>query len=329
MAIHTSIETIKDLTIHSGIVKAFNSKSITISPKIQFTVENEITGEGVWQYSNTGRDEDLTNFTAKYTFNAGPGVIKADLGKDLIFTFKGTPLESYNIITEIVTDDYTIIGDGTVTSPLEVNIPKIKLQQSNVVGLTTSLDNKVDKIEGKSLSTNDFNNDYKSKLDSLNISLITQKGNSFNLPNQLVTLDNLGRLPVCDGSQLRNINASALSGVVNFDLIHLDPMAEISYLNIALGVRFQLEPQVETELSLIGYNDELTRRWQSLSEVELLIVNGAEKVKFPDSWIWMNTFQHKVPELSSDGYDLLKIKVIEIESQGIDILIYHELHKQR
>lgn len=329
MAIHTSIETIKDLTIHSNIVKAFESKSITIAPRIQFTVENELTGEGVWQYTNTGRNEDLTNFTAKYTFNAGTGVVKADLGKDLIFTFRGTPLESYNIITEIISDDYTIIGDGTATSPLQVNLPKIKIPQESVVGLTTALSNKVNKIEGKSLSTNDFNNEYKEKLDSINVSLITQKGNSFNLPNKLVLLDNLGRLPVCDGSQLRNINASALSGILNFDLIHLDPMAEISYINISLGVRFQLEPQVETEISLIGFNDAITRRWQSLTEVELLIANGYNKVKFPNSWIWMNTFKNRVPELSSDGYDLIKIKIIEIESQGIDILAYHELHKQR
>lgn len=43
---------------------------------------------------------------------------------------------------------------------------------------------------------------------------VTQAGNSFNTANMLVKLDQLGKLPAVDGSQLTNLNTSSISGTV-------------------------------------------------------------------------------------------------------------------
>src|SRR5699024_8041248 len=55
---------------------------------------------------------------------------------------------------------------------LETDVTELQGTVSDVKGtvgtLQTNLNNKVDKVQGKGLSTNDFTNAYKTKLDGLN-----------------------------------------------------------------------------------------------------------------------------------------------------------------
>jgi hypothetical protein len=41
------------------------------------------------------------------------------------------------------------------------------IAQDKIAGLVSDLEDKVDKVEGKNLSTNDFDNEYKFKLDHI------------------------------------------------------------------------------------------------------------------------------------------------------------------
>lgn len=45
--------------------------------------------------------------------------------------------------------------------------PDADIQQSKIAGLSTTFDTKVDKVEGKSLTSNDFSDEYKQKLDEI------------------------------------------------------------------------------------------------------------------------------------------------------------------
>lgn len=76
------------------------------------------------------------------------------------------------------------------------------------------LGNKVDKISGKGLSTEDYTTVEKVKLGGIeagaqvNAGNTTLQGNTFNGVNQLVKLDSLGRLPELDGRHLINLDYS-------------------------------------------------------------------------------------------------------------------------
>lgn len=72
----------------------------------------------------------------------------------------------------VSTLDTTVDGLNTKVEGLETDVTELQGTVSDVeetVGtLQTNLNNKVDKVQGKGLSTNDFTNEYKTKLDGLN-----------------------------------------------------------------------------------------------------------------------------------------------------------------
>ena len=72
----------------------------------------------------------------------------------------------------VSTLDTTVDGLNTKVEGLETDVTELQGTVSDVeetVGtLQTNLNNKVDKVQGKGLSTNDFTNQYKTKLDGLN-----------------------------------------------------------------------------------------------------------------------------------------------------------------
>ena len=72
----------------------------------------------------------------------------------------------------VSTLDTTVDGLNTTVEGLETDVTELQGTVSDVeetVGtLQTNLNNKVDKVQGKGLSTNDFTNAYKTKLDGLN-----------------------------------------------------------------------------------------------------------------------------------------------------------------
>lgn len=72
---------------------------------------------------------------------------------------------------------------------------------SDITELKTTLDNKVEKVSGKSLSTNDFTNDYKTKLDGLT---------NYSLP--IASVSTLGGVKVGAGLTINNGVLSATGG---------------------------------------------------------------------------------------------------------------------
>ena len=72
----------------------------------------------------------------------------------------------------VSTLDTTVDGLNTKVEGLETDVTELQGTVSDVEGsistLQTNLNNKVDKVQGKGLSTNDFTNAYKTKLDGLN-----------------------------------------------------------------------------------------------------------------------------------------------------------------
>lgn len=63
-----------------------------------------------------------------------------------------------------------------------------------VISVEQALDSKVDKVSGKQLSTNDFNDDYKSQLDNLN----TELANKADAGNVLTKDNTTAFTPVSD-----------------------------------------------------------------------------------------------------------------------------------
>lgn len=68
-----------------------------------------------------------------------------------------------NFIKSVDTEQFTVT---------EGRLELLNIAQSKITGLTETLNNLVAKEEGKGLSTNDFTNEYKEKLDSINVSTI-------------------------------------------------------------------------------------------------------------------------------------------------------------
>ena len=69
-----------------------------------------------------------------------------------------------NFITSVDNADFTVTNGNLALNPISI---------SKVENLSTLLNNKVDKVEGKGLSTNDFTDTYKNKIDNLPDNLVT------------------------------------------------------------------------------------------------------------------------------------------------------------
>ena len=117
----------------------------SVATKSELPTENQVVGD-VYNLEDTGMN---VAWTGEGWDNLGsvvdltPYLTKEDAGKT--YAAKATTLEGYGI-----TDAYT------------------------KTAVDTSLNGKVDKVEGKTLSTNDFTNDLKTKLESIDLSLYTK-----------------------------------------------------------------------------------------------------------------------------------------------------------
>ena len=135
----------------------------------------------------------------------GDGGTKHILVKDSLAT-KVDKVEGKGLSTNDLTDDYkskldalnsNLAGKATNTSVLRTTVPNQPFTPTSDYHPATkkyvddSVANKVDKVEGKGLSTNDLTDDYKSKLDALNSNLAGKATNTSVLrttvPNQPFT----------------------------------------------------------------------------------------------------------------------------------------------
>ena len=122
----------------------------------------------------------------------GDGGTKHILVKDSLAT-KVDKVEGKGLSTNDLTDDYkskldalnsNLAGKATNTSVLRTTVPNQPFTPTSDYHPATkkyvddSVATKVDKVEGKGLSTNDLTNDYKSKLDALNGNLAGKATNT-------------------------------------------------------------------------------------------------------------------------------------------------------
>ena len=127
---------------------------------------------GLSNYNDTEVKADIT----KLQSNVGTLQSDVSTAKENISTLQEdvTGIEgNVSTLTQSVsTLDTTVDGLNTKVEGLETDVTELQGTVSDVKGtvgtLQTNLNNKVDKVQGKGLSTNDFTNAYKTKLDGLN-----------------------------------------------------------------------------------------------------------------------------------------------------------------
>ena len=109
------------------------------------------------------------------------------------------------------TDDYILTGEWKSNVPGETTTEKAILtvdatptaRSSNPVqsqGVKTALDNKVDKVTGKALSTNDFTNAYKTKLNGISVKVNNEAAQSADANGQ-VTLTGIVKKLTVNGTE--------------------------------------------------------------------------------------------------------------------------------
>ena len=123
-------------------------------------------------YNDTEIKSDITELQG----NVGTLQSDVNTAKENISTLQSDVTgveESVGTLTQSVsTMDTTVKSLDTSVKGLQTNVTELQGTVSDVEEsvstLQTNLNNKVDKVQGKGLSTNDFTNEYKTKLDSLN-----------------------------------------------------------------------------------------------------------------------------------------------------------------
>ena len=138
---------------------------------------------------------DETNKTAKLEYGAEE--INTKLGQINDLETKKHTHSNQTVIDKLSEvdgqlkyDGNAISGGTSLTEEQITNIGKVSTIETNVSNLETTVGNKVDKVEGKTLTSNDFTNDYKTKLDGLQ---------NYTLPT--ATTDVLGGVKV-DGTSM-------------------------------------------------------------------------------------------------------------------------------
>lgn len=130
----------------------------------QNTYDEYMVLNGAWEIlGNT--DVDLTDYVTTGTLNTelGKKVDKVE-GSRLLTSEEATKLEDIEVGAEKNTVD-SVSNEFTISEERKLSIAAV--DQSKVTGLANALDGKVSVEEGKGLSTNDFTNELKGKLDGI------------------------------------------------------------------------------------------------------------------------------------------------------------------
>lgn len=130
----------------------------------QNTYDEYMVLSGAWEIlGNT--DVDLTDYVTTDTLNTelGKKVDKVE-GSRLLTSEEATKLQGIEVGAEKNTVD-SVSNEFTISEERELSI--VAVDQSKVTGLADALNGKVSVEEGKGLSTNDFTNELKGKLDGI------------------------------------------------------------------------------------------------------------------------------------------------------------------
>lgn len=159
----------------------------------------------------------------------------------------GYSLIQDTLITKLngLADIKSVSNEFTLSEKGQLNLTSVS--QDKVTDLTTALDSKVDKVEGKGLSTNDFTNELKTKLDGIQAEAQTNVLESVKLNGQALPISEKAvDIPVASFTVLGIVKGTdAENGVVVND----DGTMVINKLNVN-----QLVQTEGNELILNGGN---------------------------------------------------------------------------
>lgn len=118
-----------------------------------------------YKYEILSTAVDLTDYLTK-TEASTTYLTKAE-AENKVDKKTGYSLIQDTLITKLngLADIKSVSNEFTLSEEGQLNLTSVS--QDKVTGLTTALDSKVDKVEGKGLSTNDFTNELKTKLDGI------------------------------------------------------------------------------------------------------------------------------------------------------------------
>lgn len=264
---------------------------------------------------------DETNKTAKLEYGAEE--INTKLGQINDLEAKKHTHSNQTVIDKLSEvdgqlkyDGNAISGGTSLTEEQITNIGKVSTIEADVTTLETTVGNKVDKVEGKTLTSNDFTNDYKTKLDGLE---------NYTLPT--ATTDVLGGVKV-DGTSMTvdsdgtihstaNISDETFNTKIN-EYLNTNPPSAMTDEQVATSVNTGISnDSIDVVAGIKEGSVTKAMLSDNLFEVKYIISNniGAySQVKFPivnytnyakDS----GDYTYKVSFSITNNYDMTNLRV--------------------
>ena len=139
-----------------------------------------------YKYEILSTAVDLTDYLTK-TEASTTYLTKAE-AENKVDKKTGYSLIQDTLITKLngLADIKSVSNEFTLSEKGQLNLTSVS--QDKVTDLTTALDSKVDKVEGKGLSTNDFTNELKTKLDGIQAEAQTNVLESVKLNGQALPI---------------------------------------------------------------------------------------------------------------------------------------------
>lgn len=181
-----------------------------------------------YKYEILSTAVDLTDYLTK-TEASTTYLTKAE-AENKVDKKTGYSLIQDTLITKLngLADIKSVSNEFTLSEEGQLNLTSVS--QDKVTGLTTALDSKVDKVEGKGLSTNDFTNELKTKLDGIQAGAQTNVLESVKLNGQALPISEKAvDIPVASSTVLGIVKGTdAENGVV----VNGDGTMVINKLNV-------------------------------------------------------------------------------------------------
>ena len=178
-------------------------------------------------------ETDLSDYYTKEQTDTAINTVKEELSESIV-----AESEEWKVVDEAGNIIFSVDASGAHTTALTLNGESVK----DIVDerVATKIDKKVDKVDGKGLSTNDFTNEYKEKLDDLNLDNITFEETDPTVPawakaenKPTYTADEVGALskntPLFSGDYNDLENAPDISEDDSGDLVIADKNGNIIF----------------------------------------------------------------------------------------------------
>lgn len=173
-----------------------------------------------------------------------------------------------------ISEDGTISvpNSGGSSAPTELNADKVNIDETHTLAdKVTDWDNKVDKVTGKDLSSNDFTNDYKEKIDGLS------NYDDTALSGRVTSLEDLVPETASSSNKLATLadipaggSGTGTGGTTNYpDLTNKPKIAGVELVGDKSLVDLGIQPAEEGKgLSVENYTTEEKNKLSSLSNYD-------------------------------------------------------------